>query len=154
MAANIKSKTAVVSKSPAELYMSFVDMRNFKQFLPEDKKVGVEADYDSLKTSVQGFDIGVKITERTPYSKIVFQDDGAPFEFTVSMLFDSCENASKTEFHIDLSANLNLMMKMMLGSKLKEALDKMVDGLAAVSEGRLPEGVTEEQMRQAGFNKF
>ena len=33
------------------------------------------------------------------------------------------------------------MMKAMLGGKIKEGLDKIVDGLVAVSEGRAPEGV-------------
>ena len=33
------------------------------------------------------------------------------------------------------------MMKMMLGSKLKDGLDKVVDGLVAVSEGRMPDGI-------------
>ena len=33
------------------------------------------------------------------------------------------------------------MMKTLLGSKLKEGLDKIVDGLVAMSEGRMPEGV-------------
>ena len=32
------------------------------------------------------------------------------------------------------------MMKMLLGSKLKDAMDKLVDTLAAASEGRMPEG--------------
>ena len=46
--ASYKSKRAVVSKAPYELYMAFVDMRNFVQFLPEDKKADVTADYDSI----------------------------------------------------------------------------------------------------------
>ena len=33
------------------------------------------------------------------------------------------------------------MMKMMLGSKIEEALNKIVDGLVDVSEGRMPEGM-------------
>ena len=44
-----KSKKATVSKEPYQLYMAFVDMRNFIQFLPEDKKEGVSADYDGIK---------------------------------------------------------------------------------------------------------
>ena len=49
---NYKSKRAVVSKAPYELYMAFVDMRNFMQFLPEDKKADVTADYDSIHAVV------------------------------------------------------------------------------------------------------
>ena len=65
MAVEIKSKKAVVSKAPHELYMAFVDMRNFVNFLPEDKKEGVTADYDSIHAEVQGFNIGLKVIERT-----------------------------------------------------------------------------------------
>ena len=60
MAVEIQSKKAIVSKAPYELYMGFVDMRNIVHFLPEEKRKGVEADYDSIKAEVQGFNIGVK----------------------------------------------------------------------------------------------
>ena len=136
-----KSKRAVVSKAPYELYMAFVDMRNFMQFLPEDKKEGVTADYDSIKATVQGFTIGVKVTDRVPYSKIEFADDGAPFQFKLSMHFDPASDPYKTDFQIKLDADLNVMMKMLLGSKIQGALDKVVDSLVDLSEGRMPEGV-------------
>lgn len=154
MAIQIKSKHATVSRAPYILYMMFVDMRNFVQFLPEDKRQGIEADYDSIKATVQGFPIGVKVSDRTPYSRISFCDDGAPFGFSLSMHFDASGNDPyKTDFHIEMTAELNLMMKMLLGSKLKDALDKMVDGLAAVSEGRMPEGV-DPSMFPDGFDPF
>lgn len=146
MAANYSSKHGVVSKSPFELYMSFVDMRNFVNMLPEDKKQGITADFDTLKFSVQGFNIGVKITTRSPYSRIEFDDNDAPFHFHVTLWFDPVSNfPDKTDFHIDVFADLNLMMKMMLGSKIQQALDKIVDSLVDVSEGRMPEGIDPSQ---------
>lgn len=135
------SKRAVVSKAPYELYMAFVDMRNFLHFLPEDKKEGVTADYDSIRATVQGFTIGVKVIDRVPYSKIEFADDGAPFQFRLSMHFDAASDPYKTDFQIKLDADLNVMMKMLLGSKIQGALDKVVDSLVDLSEGRMPEGV-------------
>ena len=140
MAVEIKSKRGIVSKAPYELYMAFVDMRNLVQFLPEDKKEGVTADFDSIHAEVQGFNIGVKVTDRTPYSRIEYADDGAPFHFSLKMLFDPAADPYKTDFQIILDADLNFMMKTILGSKLKEGLDKVVDGLVAMSEGRMPEG--------------
>lgn len=141
MAVEIKSKKAVVSKAPYELYMAFADMRNFVQFLPEDKKGDVTADYDTVHAVVQGFEIGVKVVGRTPYSKIEFADDGAPFQFRLYMHFDASSDPYKTDFQIILDADLNFMMKTLLGGKLKDALDKVVDALVAVSEGRMPEGM-------------
>lgn len=149
MATEIKSKHGLVSKQPFELYMAFVDMRNFLQFLPEDKKESVEADYDTLTATVQGFKIGVIVRNRTPYSSIEFVDNGAPFQFGGVLHFDAVpSDPSKTDFHIEFRAELNLMMKMMLGGKLREAMDKLVDGLVAMSEGRLPDGVDEETIRR------
>lgn len=135
------SKKAVVSKAPYELYMAFVDMRNFVQFLPEDKQADVTADYDTIHAMVQGFSIGVKVTDRVPYSKIEFADDGAPFQFRLTMHFDPSADPYKTDFQIDLDADLNFMMKTLLGSKIQGALDKVVDSLVDLSEGRMPEGV-------------
>lgn len=134
MKTEIKSKHATVSRPPYMLYMAFVDMRNFSQFLPEDKRseVQLEADYDSVHAVVQGFNVGVKVVERVPYSRIDFADDGAPFNFAVSMHFDAVPgDPEKTDFSVEVHAELNMMMKMMLSSRIQEALDKMVDGMAA-----------------------
>ena len=57
----------------------------------------------------------------------------------------------RTDFWIEASADLNFMMKAMLGGKIKEGLDKIVDGLVAVSEGRAPEGV-DPSMFKGNFN--
>jgi len=147
MATEINSKHSLVSRTPSELYMAFTDMRNFVNFIPEDKKASVQADYDSLSATVQGFSIGVKITERVPYSRIEMVDNGAPFAFHVVLYFDSAAEPTKTDFHILLEAELNLMMKMVLGSKLQDMLDKIVDGLSAVSEGKMPEGVDPDLLK-------
>lgn len=149
--AEFKSKRAVVSKAPYELYMAFVDMRNFIQFLPEDKKADVTADFDTIHAMVQGFNIGVKVVQRTPYSRIEFADDGAPFQFRMNMHFDPASDPYKTDFQIVLDADLNFMMKTLLGGKLTEALDKVVDGLAAMSEGRMPDGI-DPSMYPEGFD--
>ena len=148
----IKSKRAIVSKAPYELYMAFVDMRNFVQFVPEDKRGDVTADFDSVHAVVQGFNVGVKVVQRVPYSRIEFADDGAPFQFRLTMHFDAASSDPyRTDFQIVLDAELNFMMKTLLGGKLKDALDKVVDGLVAVSEGRMPEGI-DPSMYPEGFN--
>ena len=130
MSTEITSKHGLVSKSPFELYMAFVDMRNFLQMLPEDKRQDVVADYDTITATVQGFKIGVMVKERVPYSRIEFIDSGAPFSFGGTLHFDaSSEEPSKTDFHIEFHADLNLMMKMMLSGKIKEMMDRVSVGL-------------------------
>lgn len=147
----IRSKDGIVSKAPYELFMAFADMRNFVQFLPEEKKADVTADYDSIRALVQGFNIGVRVKERVPYSRIEFQDDGAPFKFFLTMHFDPASDPYKTDFRIVVDAELNFMMKALLGGKIKDALDQVVDSLVAMSEGRMPEGV-DPSMYPEGFD--
>ena len=149
--AEFRSKKAVVSKAPYVLYMAFVDMRNFVQFLPEDKKADVTADYDSIHAMVQGFNIGVRVKERVPYSRIEFQDDGEPFKFFLTLHFDPASDPYKTDFQIVVDAELNFMMKTLLGGKIKDALDKVGDSLVAMSEGRMPEG-SDPSMCPEGFD--
>ena len=140
-----KSKHGSINRSQSELYMAFTDMRNFLAFLPEDKREGITADFDSLHGTVQGMNIGVKVTRREPYSYIELQDDGAPFKFTVMLHFDVIPGEpGRTDFYIVAVPELNFMLKMMIGGKLQEALDKIVDGLADVSNGKIPEEVKDK----------
>ena len=144
----IESKHGIVSRQPYEMYMSFVDLQNFQRMLPEDKKDMITADYDTLTATmdtltatVQGFNIGVKVHQRVPYSRIELVDYGAPFAFHIVLHFEPAqEDPYKTDFWINVEADLNLMMKMMLSGKVKEALDKVVDGLVDASNGKIPEG--------------
>ena len=65
--------------------------------------------------------------------------------------FDAASDPYKTDFGIVLDADLNFMMKALLGSKIKDALDKAVDAMVAMSEGRMPEGV-DPSMYPEGFD--
>ena len=137
----LESKHGIVSRQAYELYMSFTDLQNFKAMLPEDKKEMIDATYDTLQATVQGFNIGVKVHQRVPYSRIELVDYGAPFAFHIVLHFEPAkEDPFKTDFWINVEADLNLMMKMMLSGKIKEALDKVVDGLVDASNGKMPEG--------------
>ena len=143
---NIESKHGTVSRQPYELYMSMTDLQNFARMLPPDKKDMVKADYDTLTATVQGFEIGVKVHERVPYSRIELVDYGAPFAFHIVLHFEpAAQDPYKTDFWISAQADLNIMMKMMLSGKIQEALDKVVDGLVDASEGRMPEGFDPSQ---------
>lgn len=137
MAAHYQSKHGVVAVPPEQLYMSFTDLRNLTQSLPEQYRGSVEADFDSLRATVQGFTIAVRVAERVPYSLIRIEDSEAPFHFSVTAHFDHADGG--TDFSIEADADLNFMMKALLGGKIQQALDKAVDSLVQVSHGQKPE---------------
>ena len=60
------------------------------------------------------------------------EDNGAPFHFSVKIHFDEA-GAGKTDFWVEVDAELNGILKMMLGGKIQEALDKMVDGMVGAT---------------------
>lgn len=138
MAAHYESKRGVVAVPAEQLYMSFTDLSVFTKSLPAEYRDSVTADYDSLRATVKGFTIAVKVVERKPYSLIRLEDDEAPFHFNVSIHFEP-EGYSSCGFRLEVDADLNLMMKAMLGGKIKEALDKAVDTLVEVSHGKAPQ---------------
>ncbi|MCQ2184351.1 MAG: hypothetical protein MJY62_02955 [Bacteroidales bacterium] len=147
-----KSKKGVVRKAPYELYMAFCDMRHFREMLPEDKKSMVQADFDTVSVNVSGMNIGAKVLSRVPYSSIELVDYGSPVAFHVALHFDAA--GSDTEFSIELDAELDMMMKMFVGPKIQGALDKMVDSLVDISNGKMPEGVDPSMMSGIDPSKF
>ena len=120
--------------------MGFTDMRNFTRLAPEQykDKVDISADYDSLRMTIQGFTIGLRVDERQPYRLIRIGSAESPVEFVAVLHFEPGTLSGQTEVSIDLDANLNFMMKTMLGGKIQDVLDKIVDGLADASNGKMP----------------
>lgn len=139
MTAHYASKHGQVAKRPEELYMAFTDLRNFAQMVPSGQlQADIDADFDHLSVVVQGFRISVRVDEREPYRLIRLSSAESPVEFVGVLHFEPGVIPGHTDFWIDLDANLNFMMKTMLGGKLQQAIDKMVDGLVDASEGRMP----------------
>ena len=120
--------------------MAFTDLRNFAQMVPRDKvQADFEADFDHLTATVQGFRIGVRVDDRQPYRLIRLSSSESPVEFVGVLHFEPSLIPGRTDFWVELDANLNFMMKTMLGNKLQQAIDKLVDGLVDASEGRMPQ---------------
>ena len=137
MSATIESKHGLVALPAEQLYMGFTDMRNLTQNVPQEYRDSVVADFDNLTATVHGMTISVRIVERRPYSLIRIEDVQAPIHFSVSFHFDSVPGG--TDFSIVAEADINAMMKAVVGHKIKKALDQIVDGLVAVSHGQKPE---------------
>ncbi|MBO6168591.1 MAG: hypothetical protein J6O51_01325 [Bacteroidales bacterium] len=137
MASHYESKHGLVYIPNEQLYMSFTDLRTIAQAIPEQYKDSVTVDYDHLSATVKGFTISVKVAERRPYTLIRLEDEGAPFHFSLTAHFEPAPGG--TDFSLEADADLNLMMKALLGGKIKDGLDKAVDGLVALSQGKKPD---------------
>ena len=65
-------------------------------------------------------------------------EDGSPFDFTFWIQLQEVAPGD-TRFRLVLAANLNMMMKMMVGGKIKGGLDQVVDQITATfGAGQFP----------------
>lgn len=126
-----KSKTAVVNIPQTDLFARTTDLQGIWNSLPEDKKKDVVVEGDTVRTSYAGFTLAVRISERVPYSKVSYCDVEAPFHFTVTLHFDPASVLTQTTFWIEVDADLNFMMKTLLGGKIQEFLDNAVTMIAS-----------------------
>lgn len=97
-----------------------------------DKVEGWQADEDTCSFKVKGFTVRLRIDERVApkHVKITGDDGGVPVDFAFWIQLHGVSD-NDTRIRLVLHADLNMMMRMMIGNKLQDALDKVVEGLAA-----------------------
>ena len=135
---NITGKTVIINKPAYQLYTAFSNMNSFAANLPEQFKDKITIGPDFILITMQGFSLGAKVNSRTPFSRIDFEQYGqVPFPFLASFFFEPKDDDS-TYFHLELRAELNMMLKMMIGGKLKDAVEKITDGIAKAASGEVP----------------
>jgi carbon monoxide dehydrogenase subunit G len=86
---------------------------------------------DTVEGDYQGMHLGMKVAERIPTSRIVMKPmEGFPMDFT--LLFD-IENTSATtsKLKVSIEAQMNFLMKAMLGRKIQSVLDQITDQIAS-----------------------
>ncbi len=98
----------------------------------QDKVEEWSATEDTCSFKVKGFNVALRIVERVEnkHIKIAADDqNGVPIDFSFWIqLQEAAEN--DTRIRMVLHAELNTMMRMMIGSKIEGGLDKAVEGLA------------------------
>lgn len=125
-----KSKTVVVARPATDLYFMFTNLDAIAASIPADKRDMVQIAGDEVKISYGGFNLGLKLTEKVPYSKIVVEDVAAPFHFVATIHLDPADLITSTRLTIDFAADLNFVMKGLIGGRIQEFLDKAVDSIA------------------------
>ena len=90
-----------------------------------------EATPDSCSFKVKGVKIALRIAERVDnkHVKIVADEGGVPIDFTFWVQLHEVD-AHDTRVRMVLHAELNMMMRMMIGGKIQSGLDQAVEGLA------------------------
>ena len=97
----------------------------------KDKVEEWEATEDSCSFKVKGMKVALRIAERVEnkHVKIVADEGGIPVDFAFWIQLKEVAERD-TRVRMVLHAELNMMMRMMIGSKIQSGLDQAVEGLA------------------------
>lgn len=124
----VKGRNIVVKQPASVLFSIFSDLTNLSKNLPSDlrDKVYLKSTPDTLLAQIMGFQMGIMVEERIPFSSIKYIQFGkSPVPFTFWVFLNSINDA-ETEFHLELEAELSGIFKLMSG-KLQGVVDKVTD---------------------------
>lgn len=122
------SNIGKIQASDEAVYTFLSDFTNLEGFIPKDKLKDFQATPDSCKFSVPGMgEATVDILDREPFKTIKIGSQNAgpvPFFFWIQLKQVA---PGDTRIRLTLHAELNMMMKMMVGKKIKPGLDALVE---------------------------
>ncbi len=126
-----ESKQQQIFKSAA---MIFPMISDFSLLTPAvaDKVEEWSADRDSCSFKVKGFVVKLVVAERVEnkHIKIVAGEGGVPIDFSFWIQLHEV-SPNDTRIRLVLHAELNMMLRMMVGGKIQKGLDQAVEGLAS-----------------------
>ncbi|OUQ54420.1 polyketide cyclase [Alistipes sp. An116] len=90
-----------------------------------------QATEDRCSFKAKGFTVKLRMEERVEpkHVKIVGDEGGVPMDFAFWIQLHPVSETD-TRMRLVLHIELNMMMKMMLGSKLQRAIDQIAEGIA------------------------
>lgn len=88
-----------------------------------------QADADTCSFKAKGFTVKLRMEERVESKHVKITGDGIPMDMAFWVQLHKVD-AADTRLRLVLHTELNMMMKMMIGSKLQKALDQIADGIA------------------------
>ena len=116
---------------PAE--QIFAAVSRFDRLTPAlaDRVEEWQADEEHCSFKAKGFTVKLRMEERVEpkHVKIVGDEGGVPIDFAFWIQLHKVSE-SDTRLRLVLHVELNMMMKMMIGGKLQDALDQIAEGIA------------------------
>jgi len=129
-----QSEVKTISSSEEVVFGILSDLKNLEQIQEikelQGKISNPEFDTNEFTFQAEMFGrIGFKIIEKTPCNTIKFESMQLPFVMNAWIQLKEIAS-NDTRMKLTLKADFPAMIKMMIGSKLQEGIDKLADKLA------------------------
>ena len=124
-----ESKQQQIRRTAEQIYSALSSFNNFTPMV-QGRVEEWNADDDVCSFKVKGMPVRLKMVEREPNKTIKIQgDEGSPIDFTFWLQLKEVAPYD-TRMRIVVHAELNMMMRMMIGKKLQGAVDQMAEAIA------------------------
>ncbi len=138
MSSKYESSIKQIPYPQEKVYEKLSNLENIEQVrsrIPEDKLNGLTFDRDSVSISVPPVgSITMCIIERDEPKCVKFEAKNSPVPFNLWIqILPVTETTSKMK--VTIKADIPMILKPMLGSKLEEGIDKIADALAIIPYG-------------------
>ena len=121
--ATFTSPEVIVNRSAEDFFIKIGDLNNLKEIMPTTIK-----DFKSTETTcsfkMNGLPaLNLELVEKTPFSKISLsaQDSQMPFSLDCFII----EKGDQCQARLEINAELNMMMRMMVEKPLTQFLDAL-----------------------------
>ena len=127
---NFKSPEVKVNLSAEMLYAKLSNLNNLKDILPSEI-TDFQSTEDSCSFKMGGMPkITLVIAEKTPFSKIVLQAENSQIPFSLECTIS--QNGENCKALLEVNAELNMMMRMMLEKPLTNFLNAIAKSLSQI----------------------
>jgi len=118
----IQSKTTI-NKTPAEVYAFLADLNNHQQLMPENI-YNWSSTNDEARFTIQNMaKLALKVSSRSEnHEIIIIPSEEAPFPVELKWTINDLGNGTTEAVHT-ISAELNMMMKMLASGPLQKLAD-------------------------------
>ena len=128
------SKQHRILRPAEQIYAAISRFDNLTPALA-DKVEEWRADEETCSFKAKGFTVKLRMDERVaPKHVKIVGDGGVPMDFAFWIQLHKVSDTD-TRMRLVLHVELNMMMKMMTGGKLQDAVDQIAEGIARAMNG-------------------
>jgi len=126
------TSTVTLNKSIAEVYTFLADLNNHQQLMPENIYNWSSTSDEAAFTIQNMAKLAIKVASRIPNEEIVaIPSAEAPFDLELKWELKDLENGTTEATHT-ISAELNMMLKMLASGPLQQLADHQTAKLKAL----------------------
>ena len=128
--AKFKSPNVTINKTAKELFNKIQDLNNLKDLMPDSIK-GFKSTETTCSFKMEDLPrVKLILKEKIPYSKISLMAEESQIPFSLDCLIK--EKGNKCQAKLEINAELNMMMKMMVETPLTEFLEEVASQMKSI----------------------